>query len=303
MKDFLNKKYILFPLVSLVLALVTAVSLILALKYSFDFTLGYFDYSSPAFVVLETSAVLGVILALAAALTSRNYVLAKRPVENIATVFGGTFASVICLFNIFGQASDLAKGGFSIGELENTAKLNLLTALLQIFIPVFFLLVLSNKTRVSRIRGAVGSLGAMSFVAYLFASYFDFTLPINSPMRYLNVIATGCCALFMLGESRLAFPKTANRPPYRLSLVSSALSTAVCLGISVGFIISSYFITGAAEINPNPPILFSALYAAVSITSAGRLLSLKSCGKFSPKPKDKPENKPEEPADEKTENN
>ncbi len=285
MKDFLNKKYCLFPVCALVLTVITAVSLVCGLKLSFNYEIGYFDFTSPSFVVLSTSTALGVILTAAALLTSKDYTLTKRPHDNIATVFGSTFASVICLFNIGTKLTDFAKAGVPLKELDTPVKLGLVTALLQIFIPVYYLLSLSGKTRASRLRATVGSLGAMAFVAYLYASYFDFTLPINSPTRILNIIAASCSAVFMLGESRLTFPKDANRPPYRLSLASSVLCSSVSLGVSIAFIIGSYFITGAQSINPLPPILFSALYTATSITAVGRLISLKGCGKFNPKPK------------------
>lgn len=289
MKDFLNKKYRLFPTAALILTLITAVSLICALKYNFNYDIGYFDFTSPAFVVLAISAALGVILTLAAVLTSKDYELSKRPTDNIATVFGGTFASVICLFNIFEKLSGFTGAGIPLKELDTPATLNLLTALLQISIPLYCLLALGKKTKVSRLRAALGSIGAVSFISHLFATYFDFTLPINSPMRYLNIIASSCCAIYLLGESRLTFPKDANRPPYRLSLVSSVLCSSVSLGLSAAFLIGSYFITGAESINPAPPILFSSLYAALSISALGRLISLKNCGKYAPKPK-KPEN-------------
>ncbi len=286
MKDFLNKKYRLLPILSLVLTVAAAVFLILALKSNFDYTLGYFDFASPAFVALAVSLSLGVILTAAAAVTSKDYSLMKRPADNIATVFGGTFASVICLFNIFEKLGGFASAGVPLKELGTPAVLNLLTAVLQIALPLFCLLALGKKTRVSRARAAVGSIGVLSFVSHLFATYFDFTLPINSPMRYLNIIATSCCALYLLGESRLSFPKEANRPPYRISLVSSVLCSSLSLGLSAAFIIASCFITGAESTDPTPPILFSALYAALSVSALGRLVSLKNCGRYSPKPKE-----------------
>ncbi|MBQ4354972.1 MAG: hypothetical protein IJC71_08775 [Clostridia bacterium] len=262
------------------LALLTAIGYFLTMKTAFDPVIGHVDPASGVFILTMAAVLLSLIGTLAAALLIRRTAsLTAVPDENPVTVFGAVLAAGAGAFSLFPAALDLMRGA----ALSKPA---LIAAVLFPFIAVSMILSVIPSLRQSKGRQFCAILAAVAVNFSMFADYFDFTLPLNSPVRNFTTAAKAAVLLYLLSEARFSFSMNSGRPTLLFTVCTSALTASVTLGFSVGAILSVSF--SGLSANPNPPMLTLVLCAAFGIHAAGRLFSLIPCiGAYREKEPDK----------------
>ena len=282
------------PVLFLILSAVTAIAYFLAVKLDFEEDIGHFAYGSAAFIICAASIAVSVVLSVIISLGSKKYAITAAPVNSSFYTFASCFAAALSLAVFVTGLSDaqlsfLTSTGsrLSFSALDIKSKLMILETLATPFIAVSFIMSLLEKTRVSSLRAVMTTLAALSINVSMFVCYFDSSLPLNSPVKYIITIAESCLLLFLLSEARLAFAKSENRASYAFSVLASALTASTSLGISAGMVLSKLF--SPLSVDPNLPFLTSAMYLAISLCAAARLISLTKGAE--PKESDKENNK------------
>ncbi len=263
------------------LALVICVSYCAAMKLDFDENIGHFASHSVPFAVCVIFTVISALLAALSYFPSKNYDIVSDDDYSLVYVFGAVFASALSVSVLFTGLNDMrltSMGGvFSLSGLSTQAKLEFCSIILSPTVAVSYILSLFSKTKKTRVRTLFCTLSALCIVFYLFSCYFDFSLPLNSPVRNYIIVLYSCSMLFVLSEARLSFAKDENRASYALSCFSSLLSSSVALGISAGMLAHRVF---SPLINdPNPSVTQCAMFFAISLTALARLWSIKECEK------------------------
>lgn len=249
-----------------VLALLTAAGYFLAMKNDFDTAIGHFASDSVPYMLVIITVLVSVLLAGAAALIgSRAASFNGDPDENPVSLFGAVFTALMSLASLFPVAGDLMLG-------VSVSKAAIAAAVLTPFIGVSMVLSIIPAYRFSSARRFCAVLAAVCVNISMFADYFDFTLPLNSPVRNLVTVAKGAVLLYLLSEARFSFGFASSRPTLLFTVFSSALTASASLGYTLGAILSNS-VAGLSSI-PNPPTLHLCLYTAIGIHAAGRLFSL-----------------------------
>ena len=126
-------------------------------------------------------------------------------------------------------------------------------------------------------------LGTLSVNIAMFGAYFDFSLPLNSPIRNFTTVCQASVLLFLLSEARLSL--TPEDAPGELPAGYQFFASSACavFGIGIGgggalwqlirsFSFGSEIIGKTPE--PNLPVLRLALYLALGLIAADRLLRM-----------------------------
>ena len=115
----------------------------------------------------------------------------------------------------------------------------------------------------------------------MFADYFNFELPLNSPVRNFVTVAKAAVLLYLLSEARFSFGAASHRPVVTQTVFAAGLTASVTLGYSLGALIASVF--GGIASDPNPGVFELALLASIGIHAAGRLFTVvPAVGKYRP---------------------
>jgi len=249
-----------------VLALLTAAGYFFAMKSDFDTVIGHFASGSAAYTLVIIAVLVSVLLAAAAALIgSRTASFTGDPGENPVSVFGAVFTALMSLASLLPVAGNLMLG-------VSVSKAAVAAAVLTPFIGVSMILSVIPSYRFSSARRFCAVLAAVCVNISMFADYFDFTLPLNSPVRNLVTVAKGAALLYLLAEARFSFGHASSRPTLLFTVFSSAVTASAALGYTLGAILTNS--AAALSSNPNPPTLHLCLYTAIGIHAVGRLLSL-----------------------------
>lgn len=267
------------PIIFVILAAVTAVTYFFAMKNDFDADIGHFSLGSIPFYICAAATAVSALAAVASAYSSKKFVCSSTPENGAVYYFGACLAAVISLVLFAVGLRDMRltvlSGGAAVSSLSVKSKFELAELILTPFIALSYLLSLIGRTKVSGIRSAVTVLAALSLNLSLFACYFDFSLPLNSPVRNYTTIIDSSVLLFLLSEARLSFPAEEKRASYSFSVLASALASSVTLGISAGMLLHRLICPISGD--PNPDLYRCALYFAISLTAAARLFSLTKC--------------------------
>jgi hypothetical protein len=191
----INRKQVslIMGLVTLLLAVVIGVSLFLALRNDFDEDIGHFVAGSPFFTVFVISAVLAVLIGVGAAVAAKiKWMDFPAPLaEGFAARLPDCAAAASAVVFFIAELRDLIRAGAytlpAIGEL--------------VFLPgiaLFFVFGVLPSFRGGRLHGAAGIAACLSVNCLLFRSYFDFTLPLNSPIRNILVVMEAAYLLAFL---------------------------------------------------------------------------------------------------------
>ena len=126
----------------------------------------------------------------------------------------------------------------------------------------------------------------------MFACYFDFTLPLNSPVRNLITIAQAGVMLVLLSEVRLALShELRSTSPFLV--FTSAFAASAVLGISFGLCVYGFVSPDAAGMGIS--VYRFACYFGVSLLALSRLSALGSAaGTYVAPPE--PEEDPKDPS-------
>lgn len=261
-----------------VLALIIGVSYFAAMKLDFDEDIGHFASGSVPFIVSIVFTVIAAVLSAASYFSAKKYDIVEDEGLSFIYVFGAVFASALSVTVLFTGLSDMrltaigSYGTFSVSVLSTQNKFELVSLILSPALAVSYILSLFDKTRKSWVRTLFCILSSLCMIFYLFSSYFDFSLPLNSPVKNYLIVLYSSSLLFLLSEARLSFKAAENRASYAFTCFSSLLSSSAALGISLGMLAHRVF--NPLINDPNPSVLQCAMFFAVSLTAFARLCSL-----------------------------
>lgn len=245
-----------------ILALITAIGYFLALKSHFDAEIGHFAADSVWFYIscagIAISALLAAVLS---KLASKKVSIAQPPEHNPLSVFASIFAAIIAVVLLVTSAADISFG--LIGKFGK------LSAYLLPFITLSCLLSLVPSMKVGSVRVICTMLGALSVNLSLFELYFDFSIPLNSPVRNFTTLASVAIMLFLFSEARLAFKPEEKKALAPFTIFANAAAASCTLGITAGALLSKFLAPIAGD--PNMSIYQLALYAALSLLALTRL--------------------------------
>ena len=256
-----------FPLAGLGIA----VSLFFALRNDYEGEIGYFAKGSVPLLILTIAAALCAVSAVILFFVFKTkYVIKSKPDYSPLSVFGIVLSIVMCIGILISESGILS--GFSGVSVPSVISAVLTPAIAALFVLTYMSRKNGTEGKGKLISVIMGILATASLVLKLFAEYFDFSKPLNGHMRILTMVMQAFVLLFIISETRLCFSLNSGKATPGFYVMSSALACSVSLGLALGGIIFTVFSGGAP--NPNTTIMRLALYAAVGIIAADRLLSV-----------------------------
>ncbi|MGN1346550.1 MAG: hypothetical protein ACI4V1_07170 [Eubacteriales bacterium] len=271
------------------LGILIALALSFGLIFDFDEIIGHFDFGSVKFYVLCAGIAAAAILSAVLGIASRHtFSLNAYPDSPLLSLCASYFTAIMALMTTFTSLYDLL-----VLHLRNAgeSKIELVGLLLLPALSLSMILGAHAKTRSSIPRIVLALLAALSVNLNMFACYFDFTLPLNSPVRNVITIVQAGVLLLLLSETRLAL-SCQSRASAPFFIFTSAFAASAVLGISFG--LCCYAFTSADAGSMGISIYRYAAYFGVGLLGLSRLLSLKTtAGPFvEPEPeKDKDKDK------------
>ena len=263
-----------------VLALLSGFGYYFALRDGFDFEIGHFD-ATVWFYIFAGCIALAAVAALIAAITVRgNGVgVSGRPSLGSSCARSAGAAAALFIFVMF------------IIELfvlrEPVTTLEKIAGLLTLFIAAALICSAAPKHGSGEMTAVMFILAALAVNFNIFASYFDFSVPVNSPVRHVMTILQCAVLLFMIAEARLFLPKESGRSTAVFAAFVYTFTASVCFGIPVAAIV--FRLTAKNPADPNLAPVWLILFAAVAAASFVRLAELP--GSLYPLPeKDKKQN-------------
>lgn len=251
-----EKLFLLLP----ILGVVIAIAYFLAMRQDFEYDIQHFATDSVWFWVFTSANIAAAVISAALAiLPKKSVVVAKLPAPSPLSLFAAIL-SIIMAIGVFVT---------EIGEIAGP--IQKLASFLTLFIPASMAVYCIEKYRGSSIHRIIALLGAASVNLIMFARYFDFSQPLNGPVRNVTTLIHCAVLLFLLSELRLSFGISSNRVTTAFYIFSSAVASSIALGFSVGGIL--YNVTSDSIGNPNESILRLGLYVAVAMVAIDRLLS------------------------------
>ena len=267
------------------LGILLALFYVLAMDRDFDFSIGHFETDS---VLFRAAVVIGAAGALLSVLSWILYTgrtgLTALPAPSALSCFGGFLGAALsvalCVQSLLNHKQALAAEN---AESLSPAKLFLVSALLGLFLAAALVLSLFREGRHRWYALICTLFGTLSVNIAMFGAYFDFSLPLNSPVRNFTTLCQASALLFLLGEARISL--SAEDGPGDLPAGYQIFASSACavFGIGIGgggavwqlirsFSFGSEIIGKTPE--PNLPVLRLALYLALGIIAADRLLHL-----------------------------
>lgn len=255
------------------LAAVIAASFFLAMRNDFDYIIGHFDSASLSFGILKFAAIAAVIVSCALALVARKSAsFADDPAETPITTFAAILTALMSVAGLVATALDISLG-VAVDRFQTVS------IILLPFVGISMILSLIPSLCRSRVRQITAILAVLSVNFSMFSDYFDFTLPLNSPVRNLVTVMKSAALIYLLSEARFSFGKKSERATVPFFILTSGVAGSVSLGYSLGAI--AFSLTSSAADNPNPDIISLALYAAIGIHAIGRFaITVKSAGEY-----------------------
>lgn len=272
---FYKKITAVFP----ILAFVIAVTYSASMFAHYDSVIGHFERGSvPFFISVSVSVIAAVLSVLAVIASYKKASFAADPGENPVTFS----ASVLCVLMSIAVPITAAVD-YSHGMIT---KFGGISAILIPFVGITMALSISEKMRFSPVRRITAILGILGLNISMFADYFDFTLPLNSPVRNFVTVVKAAALLHLLSEARFAFGAASRRPELGQTVFASGAAASLTLGYSFGAILTSLF--GGIASNPNPGVFELGVLLAIGIHAAGRLFTLvPAVGIYVPREDDK----------------
>ncbi len=248
------------------IGVVIAVALSSGLVLSFEGDIGHFRKNAPMFYLLVGGvlAATAVSAYLGRSATGR-FSLAKFPEHSLLSAGAAYFSAFLAAVSAAAELYDMY-----ILHPGTGSALGLAAAILTPAITVFFLLGTHEKTDQSTGRVLFGILAVLSVTVHMFANYFDFTLPLNSPVRNVVTIAEAGMMLFLLSEVRLALDP-AKRATVPFFTFTSAFAASVVFGISFGLCVFAFASPDAAAMGIS--VYRFACYFGSGLLALSRLLS------------------------------
>ena len=169
------------------------------------------------------------------------------------------------------------------------------SAKLSIVIAIAVIATVIPKTSTSQIAQIALTLAVVAMALEILAAYFDQTLPLNSPVRYVTMLAEISMMFFFLSEARLAFGttkvgerETSARATFPFFVFANNTAAALALGFSAGALAHELIPGGShASTAQHPPVLRLAMYASLGALALARAYSIdKLSTEYAPLPED-----------------
>ncbi len=249
-----------------IVGVVVALALSCGLVLSFDEDIGHFSKNAGALYVL----VVGLLAATGiSAFLGRSAVgkfsFRHFPEPSLLTICTSYFVAILAVVTAAADLYDMYLLHPGSGSL-----LSLVAAILLPALTVSLLLGTNRKTRRSTLRVLFALFAVLSVTVHMFANYFDFTLPLNSPVRNVVTIAEAGVMLFLLSEVRLALDP-AKRATTPFFVFSSAFAASAVLGISFGLCVFGFASPSATDMGIS--VYRFACYAGLGLLALSRLLT------------------------------
>ena len=266
-----------------VLGLLLAVLYCLAMSRDFDFSIGHFAADSVPFRAAVILGILGAAVSLLAGVclsgrTAFTGLASPGPLSFAAAAAGAVLAAALCVRTLLRYSADLAE---ETAESLSPTKLYLAAAVLGIFLSAALILSLFREKRHRWYALICTLFGGLSVNVAMFAAYFDFSVPLNSPVRNFTTLCQASALLFLLSEARLSLTRedVPGDLPTGFQTFASSACAVFCVGIGGGgaawqLIRSLAFGSEILDKTPEPNLSFLrlALYLALGLLAADRLL-------------------------------
>lgn len=278
------------PMLGLVIALALSAGLVM----SFDEAIGHFEYGAVTFYLMSAGIIAAVVGSAVLGRGARaKFSLAAFPDSAPLSVCASYFAAIMAAVTSAAFFYDTY-----VLHVPAGGTLELAAAALTPALTVSMILGAHEKTRQSVVRIVFALLAVLAVNLNMFACYFDFTLPLNSPVRNIITIAQAGVMLFLLSEVRLALSaETRSTSPF--FVFTSAFAASAVLGISFGLCVYGFVSPNAAEMEIS--IYRFACYFGVALLALSRLLALNSAaGTYVAPPEPEPEENEKAVSDEKS---
>ena len=275
---------------SAALAAVIALSYFFALRFDFDYSIGHFERGSALFYILAGAIIVAVALSAAVSLFAKK----KASITSIPSASGApTFISV---FAAVMAAAALISEIFALTSQRAPGKLAMISAIGLIAVVLGVSTLISDKTNTSKLAQIALPLAALATAVRILDAYFDQTLTLNSPVRYITMLAELSVMLLLLSESRISFGieitengGTARRAFLPFYLFANNACASLAIGFSVGALLHELIpmdITDAKAVTATHPSLFRlALYLTIGALALARALTVhKIIGEYIPSP-------------------
>lgn len=274
---------------STALAAVIALAYFFALRFDFDYAIGHFERGSALFYVLVGAIIAAVALPAVVALFSQKKAsIGALPAPAGAPTFIAVFASAMATFAFVSAIGDVSAHVI-------TSKLALCATFGLVIIALAMIATVIPKTSTSQIAQIALTLAVVAMALEILAAYFDQTLPLNSPVRYVTMLAEISMMFFFLSEARLAFGttkvgerETSARATFPFFVFANSTAGALALGFSAGALAHELIPGGShASTAQHPPVLRLAMYASLGALALVRAYSIdKLSTEYVPLPED-----------------
>ncbi|MBE6599222.1 MAG: hypothetical protein E7638_07260 [Ruminococcaceae bacterium] len=229
-----NLKRIFFVLgaAAVVIAVFIGTTFFMASYSVFDADIGHFAAGSGMFYAFAAGCVGAVVFASAAAF------LAKKKAAGDREPYYGTFRKIVSLCSAIAALvlfvselrSELVTEGYTLPALGALITMPGLV--------LFFALGAIPSLRGGKVHIVSGIAACLSVNLMMFKSYFDFTLPLNSPIRNALALMEAAFLLFLLSEMRTLLQR--NTPAFRC--IASFSAVMLTGGIALGMLLVLFFV-------------------------------------------------------------
>lgn len=247
------------PLLLLILAILAGLFLFLAVRQDFDSDIGHFAQGSALFSCFIGFCLTALALCIGFSVWSKNHIpLPDNRDVSIPQIFTAYSAALISLIIFATNGYSFIKfGGYTLPGFAEWITLP--------GMAIFFVLEVSRTRRKSKAHAVAGIFACLSVNFMLFKSYFDFTFPLNSPIRNALTVMEAALLLFLLSETRNILEK--NTPVF--FSIATGTAASIMGGIALGLLLVALIVPaevpeGLSPLRCTLCILVSA-YAASSL--------------------------------------
>lgn len=247
-------------LLLLIFAVLAGLFLFLAVRRDFDSDIGHFARGSVLFFCFIGFCLAALALCIGLGAWSKNHLpLPDNREVSIPQIFTAYSAALVAIVIFASNGYSFIKfGGYTLPGLAEWITLP--------GVAVFFVLEVSPTRRKSKAHAIAGIFACLSVNFMLFKRYFDFSFPLNSPIRNALTVMEAALLLFLLSETRSILDK--NTPVF-FSIASGA-AVSMMGGIALGLLLVTLIVP--AEIPQGISLLRCALCMLVSAYAASSLL-------------------------------
>lgn len=279
-RSVLARIYRVAAIAAIVLAIVIGAGFAAALLRGFDAEIMHFD-STVWFWLFSAGMVISAVIGIMLAVLSRGYNVTLPSDRRLSylDLVGRIFGALAAL-NVFGR---FIKNRF-IDHLY-PSKFSSLSGFLALFIAVALILGLTKNHGKAKVSAVVHLVAAVAMTAMVFTAYFDFSSPVNGPVRNAETVALCSSLLVLLSETRLSLSGQDVPLGAPFAVFVNFFAASASLGIG-----AMCFLPVAADKSLYEVLSVNrlAVVLGVSIVALARMFSLADMLQIPPPPKEEP---------------